>query len=64
MRKSSTPQTTECFAFRVNDAVKLIGWSRSNLYKQMKRGTLRTVKVGGRRLVPRDAIEALLKEGA
>ena len=30
----------------------------------MKRGTLRTVKVGGRRLVPRDAIEALLKEGA
>jgi excisionase family DNA binding protein len=64
MRKSSTPQTTECFAFRVNDAANLIGWSRSNLYKQMKRGTLRTVKVGGRRLVPRDAIETLLKEGA
>jgi hypothetical protein len=26
----------------------------------MKAGTLRTVKVGGRRLIPRDALEALI----
>jgi excisionase family DNA binding protein len=30
------------------------------LYLLMKNGALRTVKLGGRRLIPRDAIEALL----
>lgn len=64
MQKVSSPPIAECFAFRVNDAAKLIGWSRSNIYKQMKRGKLHTVKVGGRRLVPREAIEALLKAGS
>jgi hypothetical protein len=30
----------------------------------MAAGTLRTVKIGGRRLIPRDALEALLNGGA
>jgi hypothetical protein len=30
----------------------------------MKNGTLRTVLIGGRRVIPVDAAEALLREGA
>lgn len=47
-------------AFRVKDAAAVYGWSRSTLYKLMKEGALRTVKVGGRRLIPRDELEALI----
>ena len=51
-------------AFHVKDAAKAYGWSRSTLYKLMKDGTLKSVRVGGRRLIPRDALEALLNGGA
>lgn len=51
-------------ALRVNDASTLYGLSRSTIYKLMAAGTLRTVKIGGRRLIPRDVLEALISEGA
>jgi excisionase family DNA binding protein len=47
-------------ALRVNEASALYGISRSTIYKIMAEGTLRTVKIGGRRLIPRDAIESLI----
>ena len=50
-------------AYRVNEAVSAYRLSRGTLYKLIATGTLRTVKVGGRRLIPRNAIEALLNEG-
>jgi excisionase family DNA binding protein len=50
-------------AFHVKDAAKTYGLSRSKLYDLMKAGTLHTVKIGGRRLIPRDALEALIAEG-
>ena len=49
-------------ALRVNDASTLYGLSRSTIYKLMAAGTLRTVKIGGRRLIPRDVLEALISE--
>ena len=36
------------------------GLSRSTLYELIKNGRLRAVKVAGRRLIPREALEALL----
>ena len=36
---------------------------RSTLYKLMSAGTLRSVKVGGRRLIPIEALEALIAGG-
>jgi excisionase family DNA binding protein len=51
-------------ALRVNEASALYGISRSLIYKIMAEGTLRTVKIGGRRLIPRDALEALISEGS
>lgn len=47
-------------ALTVKEAVEAYGLSRSTLYKLM-RGTLHSVRVGGRRLIPVDALEALLK---
>jgi hypothetical protein len=37
---------------------------RATAYKMMKNGMLRTVLIGGRRVIPVDAAEALLQEGA
>jgi excisionase family DNA binding protein len=39
----------------INQAVARLGISRSLLYSEINKGRLRTVKVGKRRLVPRDA---------
>jgi excisionase family DNA binding protein len=46
-------------AYQVNEAAATYGLSRSTIYKLIAAGTLRSVKVGGRRLIPTDAIEVL-----
>ncbi len=51
----------ETRAFGVKDAARVCGVSRTTIYNWMKEGTLRTVKIRGRRLVPRDAVESLLE---
>jgi excisionase family DNA binding protein len=51
-------------AYQVNEAVAAYRLSRSTLYRLMAPGGgLRSVKIGGRRLIPVEAIEALLKGG-
>ena len=54
----------ELRAYRINDFCRAYGFSRTTVYKMIADGTLHTVLVGGRRLVPRDAAEALLNESA
>jgi excisionase family DNA binding protein len=49
-------------AYRVNEAAAAYRLSRSTLYKLIGSGVLRSAKVGGRRLIPVDAIEALLAD--
>jgi hypothetical protein len=49
-------------ALRLNEFCQLYGLSRATAYKLMAAGKLRTVLVGGRRLVPVDAAEALIAE--
>jgi excisionase family DNA binding protein len=63
MRRHEVAQPDEKRAFRVNEAVAAYGLSRSTLYKLISTGSLRTAKVAGRRLIPRDSLEALLKGG-
>jgi excisionase family DNA binding protein len=48
-------------AYRIDDAVKASGLSRSTLYDLISEGRLRSVKVAGRRLIPADALLALLR---
>ena len=51
-------------AYQINEATSAFRRSRSTLYQLIKAGKLRSVKVGGRRLIPVEAIEALLAEGS
>ncbi len=47
-------------AYQINEATAAYGLSRTTIYKLISSGELRTVKIGGRRLIPVDAIEALI----
>ncbi len=51
-------------ASRVNEAAILCGISRSAICKLKALGALGSVKVAGRRLIPRDNPEALIAGGA
>lgn len=46
-------------AYSFAEAESLSGLSRSTLYRLMASGQLKTVLLGRRRLIPRDALEAL-----
>jgi excisionase family DNA binding protein len=46
--------------FSVGEAAALAGLSVSFLYLLIERGTLRSVKLGARRLIPREALQELL----
>jgi excisionase family DNA binding protein len=47
-------------AFSIEQACQTIGVSRPTLYKLMRQGRLRSVMLGGRRVIPADAIAELL----
>ncbi len=47
-------------AYRIDEFCAAYGLGRTKVYELIKRGALRTVLVGGRRLVPVEAGEALL----
>lgn len=51
-------------AYTVNDFSRAFSIGRTKIYALMKSGELKTVLVGGRRLIPADAAEALLKGAA
>jgi len=51
------------FALRINEAASLSGLSRSTLYKLLSNQKLRAVKIGGRRLILREDLQALLRAG-
>jgi excisionase family DNA binding protein len=59
MRETPLPPEI-ALAYRVNDAVKISGLSRSSIYKLIAEGELRSVVVAGRRLIPADALRDLL----
>jgi excisionase family DNA binding protein len=47
-------------AYSLSEVAGLTGLSISGLYVLIGRGQLRSIRVGGRRLVPREALEELL----
>jgi excisionase family DNA binding protein len=53
----------EPLAYRVNEFCRVIGLGRTSVYGLIADGTLPTVKIRGRRLIPRDAALALLSKG-
>ena len=54
------PTVREPLAYSIPQALELVPIGRSSLYELIGSGQLRTVKLNGRRLIPRDALEALV----
>ena len=55
------PEPPATRAYRVLDFCKAFGVSRSTVYNLINDGKLRSVRVAGRRLIPADAAETLLR---
>ncbi len=51
-------------ALNINDATKYIGISRANLYRVLESGKLRPLNIGGRTLLRRTDLDALLENAA
>jgi len=56
-------QTHPCRALSIREAAQSCGLSRATIYRLIADGKLVTLKIGSRRLVRPEAIEALLKAG-
>ena len=58
---------TQCdpakIAYSIQEAAKATSLARSTIYNHIAAGRLRSIRVGGRRLIPADALSALLGEG-
>jgi excisionase family DNA binding protein len=56
--------TTDRLAYSVDEAARITGLSRDLLYDQMRAGKLSYLKVGRRRIITRQHLEAFLGKGA
>jgi excisionase family DNA binding protein len=52
------------FAYRVNDACRMVGIGRTKLYALAKKGKLKLLRIGGRTLVCGDSLRSLPQLGA
>jgi excisionase family DNA binding protein len=59
-----TPRLTERLAYSVDEAAQITGLSRDLLYEQMRAGRLGYVKVGRRRIITRQHLDAFLAQAA
>ncbi len=60
---TQTPHPTEpAMLFAIAEAATILGIGRTNVYALLKRGELRSVKIGGRRLIPRQALEDFVRD--
>jgi excisionase family DNA binding protein len=50
-------------AYRVAQFCKLIGLGKSAFYERVRDGRIRTIRIGGRRLVPAEEAQRLVREG-
>jgi excisionase family DNA binding protein len=60
---SNNTQTHQQLVASITGTAKMLGLSRSSIYRLIAVKKLKTVKVGSRRLVPLAAIDALLNQG-
>ena len=47
-------------AYSIKEACRATSWGRTTLYLYISTGRLRTVRIGGRRLIPADALHAFI----
>ncbi len=54
--------TTQCRTISVEDAGKILGYSRNSAYEAARTGELPTIRLGRKFRVPRAALEKMLGE--
>jgi excisionase family DNA binding protein len=54
--------TPECRTISIEDAGKILGYSRNSAYEAAKKGELPTIRLGRKLRVPRAALEKMLGE--
>ena len=59
-----TPQPAERRAYSVDEVAQITGLSRDLLYDQMRTGRLGSIKVGRRRIITRQHLDAFLAKAA
>lgn len=64
MAQNQSAQPTERRAYSVKEYCAAYSMSRSHAYKLMALGKLRTVRIGGKRLVPVEAADELMNGSA
>lgn len=64
MSGNSSDPPAERLAYSVDEAARITGLSRDLLYDQMRTGQLAYLKVGRRRIITRQQLEAFLTRGA
>jgi excisionase family DNA binding protein len=57
---STQPKSFERRALRPKEAARAYGISRTSIYELLKSGKLRSVRLGGARLIPVEALESLI----
>ena len=62
INRPDTMPTPPRRALRVRDFCNAYGFSKATTYNLIKTGRLRTVRIGGIRLIPVDAAESLLNQ--
>lgn len=62
--KRSATDTGDRLAYSVDEAARATGLSRDLLYDEMRAGRLAYLKVGRRRIITRQQLEAFLTQGA
>jgi excisionase family DNA binding protein len=64
MNGPTSDQFTDRLAYSVDEAAELTGLSRDLLYDQMRTGKLAYLKIGRRRIITRQHLEAFLTRRA
>ncbi len=64
MSEATPERTAERLAYSVDEAAQITGLSRDLLYDQMRTGRLAYLKVGRRRIITREHLEAFLSQPA
>jgi excisionase family DNA binding protein len=60
---SNTPKIDAPLAYRVKQFCDSVGLGKTKFYELVRAGKIRTIVIGGRRLVPADEAERLVREG-
>jgi len=61
--QSKTKEADTPLAYRVRDFCKSVGVGKTKFYELLRAGKIKTITIGGRRLVPAEEAQRIVREG-